>query len=365
MLPPGGCPVRWTIIGLGFLTACVEDKGFPSSTQGLVTTNGTAVLSIEVDASMTSFLVTGVASELLAIDSIRDGDGETILQWDDWYTQPTYLTAAVWPLATDLALNWPVRAEDVPLSPGIWEVEFSSVSTKGVYLDGVKIEATTQAKSDADLTGGTVKVVIAYAEGVDEDVEVVSAVEDAVERWREVWGPVGLSVSERYATTDIPANLPYVGDGHSDFEDLSDQVGSDEVLVIVGETIRSEEVYYGVSGNIPGSLISTPRSAVTIGWLANSGLDGSFSPDDIRLMGETMAHEVSHYAGLFHPVETTFELWDAVSDTVNCEDQLSCEHHLGDNLMFPYPVCSTFSCTPQDQLTEIQAGIAHRYTGTQ
>jgi hypothetical protein len=41
----------------------------------------------------------------------------------------------------------------------------------------------------------------------------------------------------------------------------------------------------------------------------------------------------------------------------------TCENNLGDNLMYPYPICAGARCTRQDQLTEDQQGVAHRYLG--
>ncbi len=322
-------------------------------------------MDFEVGPEQTAFLLTAQADKRLAIESVTDPSGDVVLDWQDWFSTSTYLTAAVWPLATDMVLNWPVREQDAPLTEGTWEVTIAAVSDEGVYLDDVEIDAEVQIKRDLSFTEGWVKVVVAYAEGVDEDLEVVVAVEESVERWREVWAPYGLNLEVRYAVAEIDKNLPYIGEGSDDVADLSEQVDEDEILMVVGETINSEELYYGVAGNIPGSLISTRRSAVTIGWLATTGLDGTFSADDIRLMGETMAHETSHYMGLFHPVETTFDLWDAAADTPDCEDQTACEESLGANLMFPYPVCSVISCAPQNELSDIQVGITQRYTGAQ
>jgi len=363
MLRAGGLGVIRipTVLTLLLCAGCIDTKGGTSG--ALVTNDGTATLEVDLSRDESAMLVTVQGNALLAVDSIFDPDGDEVFHWNDWYSVKTYLTAAVWPLGTDMVLNWPVRAEDAQLSKGTWEIKIAAVNEKGVYLDGEKLDARVQTKEDADFSDGEIKVVIALADGVEDDLAVVSAIEASVERWREVWDPIGLSLSVRYATADIDTDLPYVGEGSEEIAELSEQVGSDEILMLVGETIRSEELYYGVSGNIPGSLVSTPRSAVAIGWLANTGLDGEFSSDDIRLMGETMAHETSHYMGLFHPVETSFDVWDAVRDTENCTHVEACESSLGDNLMYPYPVCSAFSCMPQDALTDIQTGIVHRYTG--
>ena len=37
---------------------------------------------------------------------------------------------------------------------------------------------------------------------------------------------------------------------------------------------------------------------------------------------------------------------------------------LGDNLMFPYPVCTFRECVPQQKMTDGQVGVVMRYTGT-
>lgn len=346
------------------LAGCATQSGDKKT--GLITNEqGTATLEVDLNAEESAMLITVEGDAFLAVDSITDPSGETVFHWNDWYSLNTYLTAAVWPLDKDLVLNWPVRAEDAPLTAGTWEVTFAAVNDDGVYQMGKRLTARTQTKADDDWGSGEIKVVIAFAEGIDEDPVVVGAVEAAVTRWEEVWAPYGLVPVVRYAKADIDAGLPYVGDSTDEVDELSSQTDADEILMIVGETISAEELYYGVSGNIPGSLLDTPRSAVAISWLANTGLDGEFSTSDIRLMGETMAHETSHYMGLFHPVETSFDVWDAVRDTEDCNYQESCEADLGDNLMYPYPVCNAFSCIPQDALTDIQAGILHRYTGTQ
>lgn len=336
----------------------------PSYNRGLVTTNGIATMELEIDAETSTFMVTAEARELIAIEQVHRPNGTVAFDWMDWYYEDTYITAAVWPLSTDVVLNWPIRAEDPQLTAGDWEVSFAAVNEDGYPLDDVEIEVTVQTKADPDFSEGTINVVIGYADGIGTMADIVTAVELAVERWHDVWAPHGLDVEVRYTALDIDKHLPYVGSGHPTYTELSSEIGEDEVLMVIGESIGGEQIFYGVSGNIPGSLISTPRSAVQLSWLANTGLDGVFSDDDIRLMGETMAHEVSHYMGLFHPVEVTFGAWDAVSDTPKCLSQTVCESQLGGNLMYPYPVCSPTECTPQETLTDVQVGISHRYTGT-
>jgi hypothetical protein len=360
---------RFVVLAFPLAGCAIGDKAdMPASySKGLVTRNGIATMELEIDAATTSFMVTAEAvnlDALVAIETIHRPSGAKAFDWMDWYYERTFITASVWPMSTDVVLNWPIRAEDAPLTAGDWEVSFVAVDDSGRGLSDIELEAVVQTKADPDYSEGTVNVVIAYAGFVAPHPDVVDGVEQAVERWREVWSPHGLFINERYVLAEVSEHLPFVGEGDEIFDDLSSQIGEDEVLMLIGESIGGEQAYYGVSGNIPGSLVSTPRSAVQLSWLANTGLDGDFSSDDIRLFGETMAHELSHYMGLFHPVEITFDAWDAVNDTPLCGGQLDCESDLGDNLMYPYPVCTITECTPQEDITPVQAGISHRYTGT-
>ena len=55
-------------------------------------------------------------------------------------------------------------------------------------------------------------------------------------------------------------------------------------------------------------------------------------------------------------------------DTDECTSWKRCDNVLGENLMYPYPVCSsmqTSSCIRQDTLTSDQAGVLNRYAGVE
>jgi hypothetical protein len=135
---------------------------------------------------------------------------------------------------------------------------------------------------------------------------------------------------------------------------------------VVGESIAGDADYlYGEAGGIPGPFAAQPHAAVFVSWLANAGGDAAFDDEDILLFGETMAHEMGHYLGLFHPVEDGWDAWDAVADTPDCSAIGECEDALGDNLMFPYPVCGARACVRQSALTEIQGGVVQGYIGVQ
>ena len=321
---------------------------------------GMATLDVELDGQE-AFQLTATSGQLVAVEAIYDDDGDRVLYWEDWYGSQS-LTGAIWLEGKDTVLNWPVRAEDRELSSGTWTVEVGVVDSEGYYTDAT-VNATLKLKQDADLLDGRVKARIVYAEGLSQDAVVSAGVEAAVTRWEEVWAPYGLELEPTYESSSYSSDQDFPGES-SEHDDLAEGSSGSEVTVLVAETIDGGMDYYGIAGSIPGTLGQTSRALVVVSWLANAGGDGAFNDDDVRLFGETLAHEVGHYMGLFHPVEMTFDYWDALDDTDDCANQSGCESTLGDNLMFPYPVCDWTSCIAQDQLTGGQTGVSHRYTGT-
>ena len=322
--------------------------------------DGKALIDVELDGQE-SFQLTATSGQLVAVEAIYDADGDRVLYWEDWYGTES-LTGAVWLEGQDTVLNWPVRAVDPELTAGTWQVEVGVVDSEGYYTDA-PVDAVLKLKQDPDLSDGTVSVRIVYTDGLMQDAVVSAGVQAAVTRWEEVWSPYGLQLEPEYESSAYSNDQAFPGES-GEHDDLAQDASGSEVTVLIAETIDGDVGYYGIAGSIPGTLDHTGRALVVVSWLANAGGDGTFSDDDIRLFGETLAHEVGHYMGLFHPVEMTWDYWDALSDTDACQGQGDCESGLGDNLMFPYPVCDWTDCTAQDQLTSGQTGVSHRYTGT-
>jgi hypothetical protein len=76
-------------------------------------------------------------------------------------------------------------------------------------------------------------------------------------------------------------------------------------------------------------------SGIVVAARSHAGADGDLDEEEIALLAGTMVHEAGHYLGLNHVVETDVARWDIVEDTIECEDEASCEDELGDNLMYP------------------------------
>jgi hypothetical protein len=328
---------------------------------------------IEVAPGQPSFMVSATAkSEYVGVERVLDPSGTVVLHWEDWWYSDLSLTEAIWGYSQTTSFNWPIREVDGDLTPGTWTVELFAANGAGNYVDD-KLSGTTWLKDDDNLSKGVIPVHIIYAKGTASGT-VKKAVNQALDRWREIWEARGLTLEETiHEDSDIDPDFNFIATsyytGSTEIEAYTATLPPGELAVFVGDTIAGDSTEtYGIAGGIPGSLDATPMSWVVISWLAHASVDGAFDDEEIRIMGETMAHEVGHYSGLFHPVECPYECsaeWDALDDTLNCGDYYECADVLGSNVMFPFTVCPNWnSCTPAGDITDDQAGVWHRYTGT-
>lgn len=326
---------------------------------------GWATFDVAIVDGDTSFLFQAFGQDVLWLDHVVDPAGNTVLTWEDW--QDAYaLTNAFYPCdsdgcATDFAFNWPVREADGPLTPGTWQVVVATTDDAYTWVDAADVDGTTLIKRDPDLSASVVRVRVVYATGVREEDGVSEAIEAAVAHWQAIWAPYGLSLEVRYDDAAIDPHLDFPN-GQNDAISVA-SAGSDvgEITMLIGEDIDNGIGWLGFAGGIPGALVEGPRSAVIVGWLGGAGTDGAFTDDEIAILAGTMAHEVGHYQGLFHPVESGYGAWDALSDTPDCRNAGACEDLVGNNLMYFETV---YDIGPQESLTDEQVGVIARYVGT-
>lgn len=329
-----------------------------SEQSGKTDANGVFTVEVEVGEGDTSFQVTATTpgENFTSLESLRDPDGKKVIDWEAAIADPRQLTGAVFPQRGTTAFNWPIQEKQAPLAPGVWKVSWMVTTPSFFVLPRTKIDTITAIKRDDDLSAGVVHARVLWARGVD-DPKVVNAVEEAVEHWREIWGSAGITLVERYDTTDLDPNLAFYDEGSKDAEEVSADKDPGELQLIVGETVDHDGYIYGVSSGIPGTIEITDSSYVVMSWLTHAGRDGKFDTDEIKLMGETMAHECGHFIGLFHPVETGYSRWDDLKDTAECSSWPTCSDTLGRNLMFPFSICDASGCVNQIQVTNDQQGV--------
>jgi hypothetical protein len=291
------------------------------------------------------------------------GPDDDVLFDYETYTGSPYSKTNAGFVADTVSLNWPVLAADDPLRSGRYDVELGVLDEDDEYAIRL-VTVDVFLKDDDDEEAGDLDVALVYTAGLDEDDDLREAVEGAKPVWQDLYGAMGIDVTFDGFTYDVDDLAPPAAGTESAYVAIDESTPLRAVNVVLSPEISGFPSVFGIAGDIPGPLTATERSGVQISTLLAAGQDGSFSDEETRLLAETMAHEVGHYLGLFHPVELTWDAWDVLDDTPDCDGPAKCENQLGTNLMFPYPLCSQFSCTPQSEITESQGGIANRYTAT-
>ena len=381
-LPPAALPA---LAGL-LLAACGraedEDDGDGSSAcsqslaveaQTISSTGGTARLTFELPAGTRSFLLSARSADggYVYVSELSDPSGDDPADVGDWLYGQTFLTSGVLPLHDETAFNWPVRDVDQELEAGSWTVGLSVLSSSGQPQEGVQIEVAVHANRDARLTSGCLSARVVLAPEVAADEALVAAVEQAVLAWQDIYAGVGVEIEPVVETaTSLDDTLEHPSSGSEDYLDLKSTGAEEELVLVVGESVGgASNGLLGEAGGIPGPLAPATRGVVAVGWLLHAGADGALDDTDIQGLGETMAHEMGHYVGLFHPVEldgygNPSGYSDALDDTPSCGSSGDCLGQLGTNLMYPYRTCADASCERQDDVTAQQGAVMQRYTGT-
>lgn len=328
--------------------------------------DGLLRIPVEIDAGDVFQVVVKRDRGLVATEYIYGPDDRALLDWEDWYDSEESLTEAIYVTEFATTVDWPSRAVDGPLAAGTYTVSIATLSPQYSPAGDAEVEITVLRRPEPDPVAGELRVVIAYAGGLEADAEVVRGTEAATAYWAEMYASYGIALTTTFTTIDVDPAMPDTYEGLEEVEALVSAFDAPAVLVVMGDEIAGDQWTYGEAGGIPGPYIATQAASVEIAWLSHAGADGEFSDRDILLMGETMAHEVGHYLGLFHPVEDGWDYRDAIDDTPACQTMNACESDLGANLMFPYSLCfSRTDCTRQAELTEGQIGVAQRYVGVE
>ena len=335
------------------------------TTQRRVGPDGRIPIVLDVPANATSVQVVGDmgAGAQGYIESLTDASGDVPFvakeTWDGVHnrTNSGFSSGVV-------TMDWPIAESDGPLLPGTLRFDLRSAA------HGADVPLTIAIKQDDDLTGGVLAIDLVYAGTLEDDPALVAATEAALDHWRDIYAAIGIELDVVEREWDGASKLTSPGYGDSDLyrEALADKPPR-SVSVLVIDKVTDVAGVFGVSGGIPGSLVPTDRSVVSVSVKEHAGKDGLFSAAEVQLYGETMAHEVGHYLGLFHPAELpvggVVKSWDALDDTPECLTGNDCDARLGTNMMYPTPLCDTPPCTPQAGITPQQEGIVQRYVGVQ
>ena len=218
-------------------------------------------------------------------------------------------------------------------------------------------------KRDPQPNFGTLKVTIGYTNDLTYLQGFEEILDEAIAHWESLYSAYGITLDIEITPTSISGNIPSPYDGDASYYTLNALGDDSDILVLLGENIEGYTDIFGMAGSVPGTTMRHTIGAIAVSWLYGAGPDGVFDSIDIRLLGETLAHEVGHYLGLPHVVEQSWAHYDALGDTIECTSLEGCEGSFSTNIMFPYPVCTTQDCIVQDQFSTEQKGVLHLYTG--
>lgn len=351
--------------------AWVEDGlRFTESTARPVT--GAVVRRVRTEPGDAAFMVSLDTVDIDArvwVASLREQGEGVRYRAEDWWAEPLNYTNAAYSDAIAV-FNWPVDGGDPALAPDTrYTVRAEVNEVPATY------RVRTVVKQDDDLTRGLVRVRMVLDDEVAARADWVKAIDAAVAVWRaDIFDVTGIEIDATFIQGDLPADLSPPGFGSEDvYEALSSGRSPRQVDVVLVSALAGGVGLLGVSGGIPGPVGPSGRSAVAVNMLESAGPDGVFDLAETRLLGETIAHEIGHYLGLFHPMELPFsvigtqiEQWDALDDTVQCTELIGCATVLANNLMFPTPVCfedppdPDTPCVRQTALTVDQEALIQR-----
>ncbi len=113
-------------------------------------------------------------------------------------------------------------------------------------------------------------------------------------------------------------------------------------LFFVEDQPSSETAILGVSAGIPGTMSIASSWNGVINYLSAHATGSTLNS---QVLGETVAHEMGHWLGLFHTTESAGASFDPLSDTAQCPISLDgdsdgkvyaeeCDGYGADNLMF-------------------------------
>ena len=264
----------------------------------------------------------------------------------------------------------PSRETDKPLSSP-QEVSVNAEIENANAQTGDQILFKVTSRKDGNLSSGSLNLNVFYVGSIGAEKTTKDAMKSALSVAKDIFSNQA-GINLKIVEADIAGKvlLPLPSNGDKLYSSASQTAASPAVNVFIGGDIgatSSSGEILGIAANIPGPPTPTAKSAVAISIFTSAGSDGVFDSEDVRILGETIAHESGHFMGLFHPVDfagNVVAASDPLSDTDSCSFNTQCvaNTNLNTNLMFPNPVPDNRgNYIPQNRLTAEQKGVLNRY----
>ncbi len=232
----------------------------------------------------------------------------------------------------------------MPFSPGEWVVEIASYNAG----NNLSFNLITKPKRDDDATGLSIDVNIWFVgvQGVNANSANNHKVfQECITVFKKLYKTANIKIGTiNYRDASANSVQKYgVIDSYAEYRDLLEiSVASENNnpnLFLINSFGGDFYGVLGMAGHIPGPAgkQGTPFSGVAV---AMTGYE--YYP---RIMGLTMAHELGHWLGLFHPSEFSGDMFDPLNDTPECSsaydgngdgavDWDECQDNGAENVMF-------------------------------
>ena len=323
-----------------------------------------AFIDVEVPEGVTSMQLDLSASRYLQLQYILNPEGLIVFDYLDWTMTDERLLMAATPYFLDVSIPWPPRMSDPSIEPGMWTYVVSTIASGGTPEPYKDVSGRLTMKRDDDLTTGRVRVLAGRAIGVSDNPAYNAAISGLLTHLKDTYAEWGIEIDVREEELPINAELPNILPTSSTLISAMTYREDNEIFLVFGNTNgvdgKSAHVRY-----TPCPLMPSYLSIITLSWETASGEDGQLNTEELELWKSELVQAVGHYMGLNHVIDISGSSLDALSDTPACETLEECETLAGDNVMFPYPVCTSDGCLVRDQLTPQQREQLQLYTGTE
>lgn len=343
------------------------DTSISESTFNLITdSNGSTSTSFSVPSTATKFAVDAtVEGRFIRFEQLQDSSGVN-------YLTPggETITFASEFLADINNANVPSRNLDPNINTSR---TFSAIVTVartengGIPISEANVIFKVHSRTDGNFNSGTLRVNLFYVGDIGQSAVGKSAVAAGLLEFRRIYANAGIALA--VSEFDISGSnvIPNPLNGSSFYQSAAATANSPSVnIFIAGDVSGEENTILGIAGGLPAPAFPSTRSALVVSLLTGAGMDGNFDTVELRLLGESMAHESGHYLGLFHPVELTSGSVDGVdplTDTPTCSTKNECVNNdsLAGNVMFTQPVLDpSGDYVPQNLLTSQQSAVLNR-----